>query len=654
MINSRGYDYRFSDYIANKDIINGIKSFDLHNLKHVDSSLYKSLELILGTTVGNDRYIHDYNQYGIRNIPLTGDTLKYIGDKFKAGLYNLDGDRIYSFLNVLDEQTQQTEHTYVYEVLASKTKEFNKVRIPVYIDEGNTTTGIVKDDYIKAILNLDIEINYLERKGVQYPADLMYEANLLYNTGTKDYDQISRHIAQSEKQYFREPYMYKGYGDRTGMETSGMDEYTLTPMSYMTNMQRTGKYSKFTRHRNSRGNHSYRTKVEFFNTADGTLKEVSKLLATKREIMTKHELMEMEDYDSRDRINLVTHQDMVWGVTKSMIGSNSRNLGYDSAIQFMYAMTYLQNFPTVYIGFEEEDSQDVYLDNEKTIIDDKGLKRVGFITVTFLNFKELGLHPSQYNTKDMYARTCCDYSDNSRFNIRIAVPKGVPNLMYKGQSVKGSEIILMPGYVEYDNNKFVTAELGLGPEKPFRVLDDVKHMVIHHGFYTDNTSVLNRIDGSKVNDKDNVLKLYRMAIRNRITKIPYDKNWENAYDNGFTYDREVVCNFGGWVFPPMRLSAIGYATSNSYDNLGLSTVSYVEYDRPYRIGYTEQYTRQYHGPFGNSLTNIYRKAKEKNGIWCNMQLNYMCAREYVGLQPIFKRLLHGSHANTKSGTINNS
>lgn len=650
MIDSYHYDTRIGFYTANKDIMTETKSFDLHNLKHVDSSLYRSLELILGTTVGNNKYVHDYNKYGIRNIPLTGDSLKYVGDKLKAGLYNLDGDRVYSFLNVLDEQTQQTEHTYVYEVLASKTKEFNKVRIPVYIDEGNTTTGIVKDDYIKAILNLDIEINYLERKGVRYPSDLRYEANLLYNTGTKDYDQISRHIAQSEKQYFREPYMYKGYSDRTGMETSGMDEYTLTPMSHITNMQRTGKYSKFTRHRNSRGNHSYRTKVEFFNTADGTLKEVSKLLAIKSEGMKSgSKMMEIKDYDSRDKINLVTHQDMVWGVTKSMIGSNSRNLGYDSALQFMYAMTYLQNFPTVYIGFEEEDSQDVYLDNEKTIIDDKGLKRVGFITVTFLNFKELGLHPSQYDTKDMYARTCCDYSDNSRFNIRIAVPKGVPNLMYKGQSVKGSEIILMPGYVEYDNNKFVTAELGLGPEKPFRVLDDVKHMVIHTGFH-DNTTVLNIIDGSKVNDKDNVLKLYRMAIRNCITKIPYDKNWLAAYDIGFTYDREVVCNFGGWVYPPMRLSAIGYSTSNTYDNLSLSAVSYVEYDRPYRIGYTEQYTRQYYGTFGEQLTNMCRKAKEKNGIWCNMQLNYMCAREYVGLQPIFKRLIHGWIVNTKNGT----
>lgn len=653
MIGNYNYITRQGFYNLNKDIMNNIRTFDLYNLKHADSSLYKLLELILGTTVGNEKYIHDYNYFNIRNIPLSGNTLKFVDTKYKTGLYNLGGDKLYSFLNVLDEQTQQTEHTYVYEVLASKTKEFNKVRIPVYIDEGNTTTGIVKDDYIKAILNLDIEINYLERKEVYYPADLKYDANLTYNTGTKDYDQISRFVAQSDKQYFREPYMYKGYSDRKGMGDDGLDMQSLTPMSY-NDMNRTGRYSKFTRHRNSRGNHSYRTKVEFFNTADGTLKEVSKLLATKREIMTKYKLIEIEDYDSRDKINLVTHQDMVWGITKSMIGSNSRNLGYNSALQFMYAMTYLQNFPTVYIGFEEEDSQDVYLDNGKTIIDDKGLKRVGFITVTFLNFKELGLHPSQYNTKDMYARTCCDYSDNSRFNIRIAVPKGVPNLMYKGQSIKGSEIILMPGYVEYDNNKFVTAELGLGPEKPFRVLDDVKHMVIHHGFYTDNTSVLNRIDGSKVNDKDNVLKLYRMAIRNCITKIPYDKNWENAYDIGFAYDREVVCNFGGWVYPPMRLSAIGYATSNSYDNLGLSTVSYVEPDRPYRIGYTEWYTRQYPGPFRNSLTDIYRKAKEKNGIWCNMQLNYMCAREYVGLQPIFKRLLHGVRANTKSGTINNS
>lgn len=651
MIGNRNYITRHGFYNLNKDIMNNIGTFDLHNLKHVDSSLYKSLELILGTTVGNEKYIHNYNRFNIRNIPLNGNTLKFVDTKYKTGLYNFDGDKLYSFLNVLDEQTQQTEHTYVYEVLASKTKEFNKVRIPVYIDEGNTTTGIVKDDYIKAILNLDIEINYLERKEVQYPANLMYDANLIYNTGTKTYDEIARHAAESDKQYFREPYMYKGYGENG--ENVDKQEYTLTPMSYI-DMNRTGRYSKFTRHRNSRGNHSYRTKVEFFNTADGTLKEVSKLLATKREIMNKYELMEIEDYDSRDKINLVTHQDMVWGITKSMIGSNSRNRGYDSALQFMYAMTYLQNFPTVYIGFEEEDSQDVYLDNEKTIIDDKGLKRVGFITVTFLNFKELGLHPSQYNTSDMYARTCCDYSDNSRFNIRIAVPKGVPNLMYKGQSIKGSEIILMPGYVEYDNNKFVTAELGLGPEKPFRVLDDVKHMVIHHGFYADNTSVLSRIDGSKVNDKDNVLKLYRMAIRNRITKIPYDKNWENAYDNGFAYDREVVCNFGGWVYPPMRLSAIGYATSNSYDNFGLSTVSYVEPDRPYRIGYTEWYTRQYNGQTAVQLTDIYRKAKEKNGIWCNMQLNYMCAREYVGLQPIFKRLLHGTHANTKSGTINNS
>ena len=93
----------------------------------------------------------------------------------------------------MDTLYDKTESTYIYEVLASETKEFNKIRIPVYIDDGNTES-VTKEDYIKAILNLDIEINYLQRKNMIRPALLNYDANVYMNSGDKDYNQVARRV----------------------------------------------------------------------------------------------------------------------------------------------------------------------------------------------------------------------------------------------------------------------------------------------------------------------------------------------------------------------------------------------------------------------------------------------------------------------------
>lgn len=633
----RYYIERYNNYVEQKRLTN-FDTFDLHNLKHSDSSLYRSLELILGSHIGGEKYIHKYNKYGITNVPVAENSFEFKGDNLKSLSIK---DRRYSFLDVMDTLYDKTDSTYIYEVLASETKEFNRIRIPVYIDDGNTKS-VSKDDYIKAILNLDIEINYLQRKNIERPEHLNYDANVRFNTGDKDYDQFTRYIIENrnDKQFFREPYVFLGY-NRGIIGTNVGKEGALMPMSGANSINgwRAGTYSVFTRHRNSRGNHSYKTKVNFFNTTDGTLKEVEKLLAIKKLVYVNEQLTAIK-YEP-GRINLVTSQDMVWGITKGMIGSNSCTTEQSGSINSLYAMTYLQNFPTVYVGFEEENKLDVSLNHiGQTIFDTTGLKRVGYITITFGNFKELGLHPTQYNKSDMYCRTSFDYSDNARFNIKISVPKGLPNLIYKGQMEIGSQIYLMPGYVEYDNNKFVTAELGVGTERQFHENDDIKYLNINSEYNYSRTFLMSQIDGTKVNDKNRVMELFKRVTRNMISPEIISEQWRRNRE--LYLDGEYVRNFGGWIFPPMRLGALSrlqeasYASNFQYDTNGQD---------PYKVGYGYPYTNRkfynYIDTYGG-YSYIYNVAMGSNIIFAknNAQFHYMCARKYLSLNPIYKRIAH--------------
>lgn len=626
------YGYGEEDRLTNFDV------FDLHNLRHSDSSIYRSLELILGSKIGGEKYIHNYNKYNIKNVVVPENTFEFKGDNLKSLSIK---DRRYSLLGAMDTLYDKTESTYIYEVLASETKEFNKIRIPVYIDDGNTES-VTKEDYIKAILNLDIEINYLQRKNVQRPEHLNYDATVYMNSGDKDYNQVARRVlddnTRNKKQIFQEPYMFIGYNNGMPGGAIGTKGALMSMWGGNTDDHRAGTYSVFTRHRNSRGNHSYKTKVSFFNTTDGTLKEVEKLLAIKKIFQHQNQLTAVKN--EPERINLVTSQDMVWGITKGMIGSSSSSGGYGGGtISSQYVMTYIQNFPTVYIGFEEENKLDVYLDEEKTIVDTTGLKRVGFITITFGNFKELGLHPTQYNKADMYCRTSYDYSDNARFNVKISVPKGLPNLIYKGQMVTGSQIYLMPGYVEYDNNKFVTAELGIGPrEIPFYESDDIKYLNINSEYNHSKDFLMSQIDGTKVNDKNKVMELFKKVTRNMVSSHPITERWRS---NVLLYlDGVYVRNFGGWVFPPMRLAAMGNGQSTwntAYAYNGTADT--------YKVGYGPVYNNEnFYNRIGNfsKESNLYKTITGVNSNLAkyNIQFNYMCAREYIGLNPMYKRIAH--------------
>lgn len=626
------YGYGEEDRLTNFDV------FDLHNLRQSDSSIYRSLELILGSKIGGEKYIHNYNKYNIKNVVVPENTFEFKGDNLKSLSIK---DRRYSLLGAMDTLYDKTESTYIYEVLASETKEFNKIRIPVYIDDGNTES-VTKEDYIKAILNLDIEINYLQRKNVQRPEHLNYDATVYMNSGDKDYNQVARRVldddTRNKKQIFQEPYMFIGYNNGMPGGAIGTKGALMSMWGGNTDDHRAGTYSVFTRHRNSRGNHSYKTKVNFFNTTDGTLKEVEKLLAIKKIFQHQNQLTAAKN--EPERINLVTSQDMVWGITKGMIGSSSSSGGYSGGtISSQYVMTYIQNFPTVYIGFEEENKLDVYLDEEKTIVDTTGLKRVGFITITFGNFKELGLHPTQYNKADMYCRTSYDYSDNARFNVKISVPKGLPNLIYKGQMVTGSQIYLMPGYVEYDNDKFATAELGIGPaEIVFHESGDIRYLNINSEYTHSKDFLMSQIDGTKVNDKNKVMELFKKVTRNMISPSPITERWRT---NVLLYlDGVYVRNFGGWVFPPMRLAAMGNDQSTwntAYAYNGTADT--------YKVGYGSVYNNEnFYNRIGNfsKESNLYKTITGANSNLAkyNIQFNYMCAREYIGLNPMYKRIAH--------------
>ena len=123
------YGYGEEDRLTNFDV------FDLHNLRQSDSSIYRSLELILGSKIGGEKYIHNYNKYNIKNVVVPENTFEFKGDNLKSLSIK---DRRYSLIGAMATIYDKTESTYIYEVLASETKEFNKISIPVYIDDGNT------------------------------------------------------------------------------------------------------------------------------------------------------------------------------------------------------------------------------------------------------------------------------------------------------------------------------------------------------------------------------------------------------------------------------------------------------------------------------------------------------------------------------------
>lgn len=570
----------------NRNKIDSIKSTDLNSRYHTKNSTYKSLELLLGNKIGN-KYLHDYKKYNIRDT-VDDNNVSYI-DKNSSGLYKKEVP--YNMLDLLMNVSTRVDKEYKYEILANTRSAMNRVNIPVYVDDSEDDVTVKKKDFIQLIQGLDFEISYLEKKETYSIGDMLFDSFLLFD------DQSDRPVG--EKRYYnyksdgnnnadfmnvyRHKYVFDGFNrwfDSGVSETIGSwmggtkkKGVELLHYEYQIKSAVIGQRSIYSRHRNSLGNHQYKTKVTFINSVDSTL-AIAEQLNNVRYLSSVYGNAGM---GLNRKVNLATHQDMVWGINKSMIAPNinasnvtssSMNTWTGDYFESKYAMTYIPNYPTVYIGFEE-DKRD--LPNEHT-----GMKKIGSIVITFLNFDELGLFPATRDNNNAYwnigmvyktRRTATDFSDNTRFNLKIRVPKRDINLMYKGQSDRGSEIFLIPGYIEYEDDRYKPLEYGhfKGDRFFFREKDTtIKMMSIsNHDNVKSGVFSVSGLTYTQTPEND---RAWEFKCRN-LELMFSDKN-ENAtnwriankpgvsVDDALQYGGPILANYGGWVFPPLRLSNI--------------------------------------------------------------------------------------------------
>ena len=574
----------------NGNKIDNTKSSDLHIRKKSKNSTYKSLELILGDEIGN-RYLHDYRK---ANIFDTKDETKltYV-DGSNSGLFKKNIP--YNLLDLFMNTSTRVDKEYKYEVMANTKSAMNRVFIPVYVDNSEELVTPRKKDFIQLIQGIDIEISYLEKKETYSIGDLLMDSFVLFDdqsdrpSGVRRYYNYLSYISNKAdvRNVYRHMYTFDGYNrwhDAGVSETTGTwlegtrkKGVELTHYEYQINTAAIGQRSKFSRHRNSTGNHQYKTKVTFFNSKDSSLAIAEQL--------NNHRFLSGTYGDTgwhipSTKINFVTHQDMVWGVNKSMIAPNLKLHAHPegstwSNDQFdaKYAMTAIPNYPTVYVGFEE---CGISLPGEPT-----GMKRIGNIVLTFLNFAELGMFPANrtennkywnYDTVYKTKRTCEDFSDNTRFNIKIRVPKRDTNLIYKGQSERGSEIFLIPGYIEYDERLYVAQEFGQNKKYHafYRPKDiTIKMMSIasdtqNNEAYKPRVFATSGLSYAPASNEKETAWLFKMKNIELMTSDlnENNKNWRtenvpgNTIDTCLQFSGPILGNYGGWIMPPLRYSNI--------------------------------------------------------------------------------------------------
>lgn len=670
--------------------IQNIKETDLNARKYSDNTSFKSLELLMGSYIGHNRYLHDYKKYNI-NFTKDRDKLEYFftentdeNDRYGWFKENKPYNLFDAFMNVSSKVYKE----YSYEVVANGntyddmsyidfTQNFgimNRVKIPVYVDNREEHTTPERIDYIQLIKGLDIEISYLEPKELLRMSEWNFDAFMLFDDasegyGLQNFERAGRYYNKYAKPYnegenhyvneaktdyidtvYRHKYIFDGYNrwyqyDEKGVGSSSGGNVSNTSLwksgtqktgvellhyEYSINSAVIGYRTKYTRHRNSLGNHQYRTKVTFMNTVDESLHIAEKLNNL------KYLKTDNAKYDTKRRLNLITHQDMVWGINKGMIAPNIYNLnsyGADKSSwssdisNLKYVMTYIPNYPTVYIGFEEEYKRDL-------VTESTGMKKIGNIVLTFLNFSELGLDYyskhmhyaySQNVNERMYKekRTCDDFSENSRFNIKIKVPKRDTNLIYKGQNVKGDEIFLVPGYLEYDNDVFVKTEYGFNKnDTPFEKKDQrlLKNLSISSDSNdgVTNKDLIIKTCGLQNVDRNVMEKAWLLRGKNLhiMHTSTNDKTiWRTNPDSYFS--GTVLANYGGWVMPPFRLGAINYNFYGEYFHRG---------ENFEHMGTTNSFSRD-----EKDFTSYHDY---------NIGCYHMCARDYIiSLAPINNKLL---------------
>nr|DAM83668.1 MAG TPA: hypothetical protein [Caudoviricetes sp.] len=620
--------------------IENIKESDLNARKYTDAPTFKALELIMGTGIGN-KYLHDYKRYNVVDVR-SKEKLQFDANKG----YNKDSIS-YNLFDLFMTTSARVYKEYSYEIIANNSREMNKVRIPVYIDDSeNFNPNNDMRDYIQLINGLDIEISYLDKKKPVYISDMTMDSTLLFDEqsdikGAKKYYNRYDTEATAGNPYAHK-FIYNGYNRffasnnienmaswSTGAQRFGIE---MTNYEYNTNTSYMGLRSKFSRHRNSIGNHQYRTKVTFLNTDNKALmlvEELNRLRYLKAGSNGKYNTNEI--WDVKRKINLITHQDMVWGINKSMIAPNLYDMPRGGILtswtndiaNSKYAMCFTPNYPTVYIGFEEEYYTQIFNHT-------KGLKKIGYITVTFFTFRELGLFPSNDTLDNLYKvkRTCDDFSENGRFNIKIKIPKRNTNLIYKGQLSKGSEIFLIPGHLEYEESKFISSELGISNQDELYNVRNIRH-IDNLSICSDSKNGLENkdliINTCGIRDKGTqdeldvawLLKIKNMQNMSYLddASIRTPSNWRTLPDIQFA--GTVLGNYGGWIFPPFRFSNI-----------------YAWYTQDTQI-YNDRYTYDKMYTYLN-LISSYNKYTVNSGAY------YLSARDYpISLGPILnKQLVH--------------
>nr|DAK99254.1 MAG TPA: hypothetical protein [Caudoviricetes sp.] len=646
-----------------KPKLENMKNFDFYNMQHSSSANYKAIRLFFGYPFGDNNVSHKYLKYNL--IPNTSDTLamshysKYTGCfryYHNSNIYDINMLTPF-FVNMV-----KTEREYIYEVIPKLETWYNEIKIPVYIDKEITPESQMnKDDVLKALLNMEIEIRYLEKSNIERYSNWNFDSfaifsNKLHNRTPHDYKYDTPYwdTLEPKIEYKKRPmhkYAFTGYNrflntadakpsyaSEGGLELTDFHSQSEYSNIFMTSE---GRRSKFSRHRNSTGNHIYKSKLTFMNTVDTSLRAASIVASNlyrlypsqggfygySKYIFTQHDTHNIEELDSLDiRYSptiFVTHLDMYQGIHKSMIAANINEHYNDTMwytenklnIDSNQVMTYIQNYPTVNITFEEslQKTSPSYTNNDSiTHNDTPGVCHIGYIRIGWYNFDEIGLgRDDNYKEK----RTCDDYSENSRFLVKLKIAKRDINLLYKGQTVKGDSIFLGKSYINTSNEKIFT-------EKPLLSAEKYQHVFLRSG------AAMTQIYNTHYSNKDKMEWLFETnakkygydatlakSLFTRFTRFFYtgeekfnvDTNTNQYPFHGNYYTEYNVPNLGGWMLPPIRFS-------NIYD--------YELSENKYPMSAPFNFRTQCDG-------------KDRNIIFPqNTGLYGLCACEYISLNPV--------------------
>lgn len=287
-----------------------------------------------------------------------------------------------------------------------------------------------------------------------------------------------------------------------------------------------GKYTEYSRIRNSRGNHIYKYRMTAVNTLNDNTWDTLNF--------------------GRNLRGYFMHADMIYGLQRAMICpqhamcDENHNQWLINMVGGYSMNSILPNYPTVYVDFctqhythRQKGVEEIFSDN---------MALLGFIRVRLYSSNNqdkadlnTGVIQKKYGEgKQDYSTGCTREITNSEsFTVKIIIPKRNPLMMYERNPSNGEQIYMLPP------NIFNCQYIYKDSESPIIKNIDTRFSYKYMNF--------RGFSGDK-----------------------QGKN-EQGYDAEYGIRRasrsegNLICAQGGWLFPPLRLAVFSSSTRFDID-----------------------------------------------------------------------------------------